>query len=434
MDEYGHLPLVRESGKALKGEPTTIIQHANGLPKQIAIRDSRILGRKRQFVYYTTDTNSGSSGGPVLNDDWFPVALHHRAVPDYKKTNNFIANRGIRISSIIERLDEFSDSDDHAETVLNLIEDNRELAFPKRTGNRGGGGFEESLQEVYHEVPYSNRKGYRKNFLGIEVKLPEINVLDDVSKLNGSDEHWIPYEHFSIVNFIPRKLALVTASNVNFNRDDQRPEPGEDYRRKALTGVSGSEGWFKDPRIPLDEQLPDMFYNEDRRAFQKGHIVRRNDVTFGESYEQVRRANGDTYHLTNCSPQVPSFNQHGIWAKLENSIGRQGKNEKYCVFSGPVFARQDRLFHGTGDDGPITVKIPRRYWKVVVAREGNELESFAFVLKQSLRGVRFREFDVRDQELKDEMISISDLESLLQNSIKFPRAVHESDQFGTQRN
>jgi endonuclease G len=79
------------------------------------------------------------------------------------------------------------------------------------------------------------------------------------------------------------------------------------------------------------------------------------------------------------------------------------------------------------------VKVPRRYWKVVVAREGNELESFAFVLKQSLRGVRFREFDVRDRELKDGMISISDLESLLQNSIKFPRAVRDADQIGTQR-
>ena len=103
------------------------------------------------------------------------------------------------------------------------------------------------------------------------------------------------------------------------------------------------------------------------------------------------------------------------------------------MFAGPVFARHDRLFHGSGDNGPITVKIPRRYWKVVVARNRNRLESFAFVLKQSMRGVRFREFDVRDQRLKDAMISISGLEVLLQNSIKFPRAVHNADQIDTQR-
>ncbi len=39
--EYGYLPMIRQSGKALKGEPTSIVQHANGLPKQIAIRDNR---------------------------------------------------------------------------------------------------------------------------------------------------------------------------------------------------------------------------------------------------------------------------------------------------------------------------------------------------------------------------------------------------------
>ena len=301
-------------------------------------------------------------------------------------------------------------------------------------GSRGSsGGFDEALQEVYHEVPYDNRHGYRENFLGIEVKLPTINVIDDASKINGSNEHWIPYEHFSIVNYIPRKLALVTASNVNFNEDDQRPEPGKDYRRKALTGVSGAEGWFRDPRIPLDEQLPDVFYTEDRSAFQKGHIVRRNDVTFGQNYEQVRRANGDTYHLTNCSPQVPSFNQHGLWAKLEKAIGRQGEDEKYCVFAGPVFARHDRLFQGTGDNGPITVKIPRRYWKVVVARKDDKLESFAFVLKQSFRGVRFREFDVRSRQLRNEMISIPDLEELLKHRIKFPVDVRDADQIDSQR-
>ena len=332
IDEYGYLPLIQQSGKALKGEPTSIIQHANGQPKQIAIRDSKILGRKRQFVYYVTDTNSGSSGGPVLSDDWFPVALHHRAVPDFRRARSFIANRGIRISSIFDRLDELAEVDDQAQLVLDIVKNRSALPTPSVDPGHGPGAFEEALKEVFHEVPYDNRNGYDEDFLGIAVPLPTVTVRDEVSRLRGStDKIWIPYEHFSLVNFKNRKLALVTASNVDFDPAAQEPEPGHDYSRKALTGVTGAEGWFKDPRINFDEQLPDNFYNKDRTAFQKGHIVRRDAVAWGSTFNEVRRANGDSYHLTNCSPQVPSFNQHGIWAKLERLIGREGTDEKYCV-------------------------------------------------------------------------------------------------------
>ena len=67
--------------------------------------------------------------------------------------------------------------------------------------------------------------------------------------------------------------------------------------------------------------MPDKFYTRDRGNFDKGHIVRRDDVAWGEDYDEVRRANGDTYHVTNCSPQVDAFNRsnlRGDWGKLEN--------------------------------------------------------------------------------------------------------------------
>jgi V8-like Glu-specific endopeptidase len=123
LADYGHLHLIRESGKALKGEYVSILQHPNGLPKQIAIHDSEIIGRKDQYIYYTTDTNSGSSGAPVVNDQWFPVALHHRAVPDPLNPCNYVANRGIRISSIYELLDQAAAGNDLvAQQILHLID------------------------------------------------------------------------------------------------------------------------------------------------------------------------------------------------------------------------------------------------------------------------------------------------------------------------
>ena len=128
-----NLTLVRQSGKAVKGEPVSILQHANGLPKQIAMRDSRVIGREDRYIYYTTDTNPGSSGAPVVSDQWFPVALHHRTVPDYNTPYSYVANRGIRISSIFEALDAAVDDTPDATVVLRKLETARDGLVPVST-------------------------------------------------------------------------------------------------------------------------------------------------------------------------------------------------------------------------------------------------------------------------------------------------------------
>ncbi len=116
IERYGRLPLIPLSGKALHGENVTIIQHPGGAPKQIAIRASQIIefGKDdiipgldaERFIHYTTDTEPGSSGSPVLNDQWQVVALHHKAVPaplppDGQPVEEvWIANEGVRVSAI----------------------------------------------------------------------------------------------------------------------------------------------------------------------------------------------------------------------------------------------------------------------------------------------------------------------------------------------
>ena len=100
----GHLQLIQESGKALAFEPVSIIQHPGGDPKAIAIRNSFVMGRIGDGIYYTTDTLGGSSGAPVLNREWQVVALHHRYVPHPTEAGGVIANRGIRISAIYDDL------------------------------------------------------------------------------------------------------------------------------------------------------------------------------------------------------------------------------------------------------------------------------------------------------------------------------------------
>ncbi|MFO0820488.1 MAG: endonuclease [Pirellulales bacterium] len=101
----GWLPMAGASGKAIVGEPVSIIQHPQGGPLKVALRANRILDVLDNFLHYETDTEPGSSGSPVLNDQWQLAALHHSGVP--KRVNGvttWVANEGVRISQIVTHL------------------------------------------------------------------------------------------------------------------------------------------------------------------------------------------------------------------------------------------------------------------------------------------------------------------------------------------
>lgn len=102
LDSFGHIQLLPRSGKALKKEYVNIIQHPGGDYKKVALRNNLVVGRRDQFLYYATDTQKGSSGSPVFNEQWQLAALHHMAIPDPARPGQYKANRGIRISSIMD--------------------------------------------------------------------------------------------------------------------------------------------------------------------------------------------------------------------------------------------------------------------------------------------------------------------------------------------
>ena len=74
------------------------MQHPRGEKKQVALRENRIVDIPDRFLHYAADTEPGSSGSPVFNDQWEVVALHHASVPLTGKDE--FANEGIRISRV----------------------------------------------------------------------------------------------------------------------------------------------------------------------------------------------------------------------------------------------------------------------------------------------------------------------------------------------
>ncbi|WP_282692703.1 endonuclease [Streptomyces sp. CC208A] len=123
LADFNWLPLDGTQGKVILGEFVNIIQHPNGEPKQLALRENQIIDLLDRFAHYETDTAPGSSGSPVFNDQWEVVALHHSAVP---KTDGdgrplaldgtvwrpgmgehrlaWKANEGVRISRVLQAL------------------------------------------------------------------------------------------------------------------------------------------------------------------------------------------------------------------------------------------------------------------------------------------------------------------------------------------
>ena len=122
LSDRGFVPLIAASGKALIGEPVNVIQHPAGNPQQIAIRNNNITDIIDDFLHYAADTERGSSGSPVFNMQWELAALHHSGVPLKNERGEYlmidgrvfdgrpenveriawIANEGVRISSIVE--------------------------------------------------------------------------------------------------------------------------------------------------------------------------------------------------------------------------------------------------------------------------------------------------------------------------------------------
>ena len=353
LDKYGYARLIAGSGKALLGECVSIIQHPSGAPKAVAIRSNQVTDVFDEFIHYSTDTEPGSSGSPVLSDAWEVVALHHAGVPG-PGGKGYVANEGIRISSIVAHLGALRDSLPAAQqsVLRSLLEHTPGLPAP--------GGGEEAV--TLERSAYAGLAGYEEDFLGddyrVALPVPGETIRPDVAEVAGEQGGVLRYAHFSVVMNKARKLAFFTAVNIDGAKLKQLPRSGE--------------RWYFDPRIDRELQSgPDLYANND---LDRGHLVRRLDPVWGS---EAARANEDTFHFTNATPQHRNLNQK-TWLELEDYIlDNAGRHDiKVTVFTGPVFRDDDMLYRGR-------YRIPAEFWKVVaMVRPDGALSATAYLQTQ----------------------------------------------------
>jgi len=254
------------------------------------------------------------------------------------------------------------------------------------------------------------REGYNVFFLGDDypVPMPEpgLEIMDDVLVNGNLRESYIAdYVHYSVVMSESNRQAFFTAANLDQN----------EYK----SGIKGRK-WFLDSRIGAENQIGDEAYN--RNDWDKGHLTRRTAVTWG-TRELARKASNDSCSYANSCMQHQNFNRDEwkVPEKIVHEFDRD-KNNRLCIFTGPIFTEIDRWYTRRGLHEPV--RIPSAFWKIIVyiSKATNELESLAFLMHQD-------DFFITDRrgrrriKAKNYQVSTTEIEKL--TGLEFPDLVYE---------
>ncbi|KUM44008.1 DNA/RNA non-specific endonuclease [Pseudomonas sp. EpS/L25] len=202
-------------------------------------------------------------------------------------------------------------------------------------------GLRAAEPRVTPAASLADRQGYQAAFLGdfpVPWPRPSAALASDVYPLPDSGDR-LDYTHFSVTLSASRRMALWVGVNIDGNQPVEVPR--------------SRDTWAYDGRVPLEAQLGEALYADN--LLDRGHLVRRQDPNWGAA---ATRANEDTFHFTNCAPQMAAFNQK-TWLELEDYILANTRRwqARVSVFSGPVLRADDRPYRDA--------RIPEAFWKVV---------------------------------------------------------------------
>lgn len=401
---YGWCPLFKEEGKIVLGNSVNVVQHPRGEMKQIVIRENKLVDLLDDVLHYEGDTEPGSSGSPVFNDQWEIVGLHHSGVAKMDRKGNlldvdnriwregddperiqWVANEGIRASRIVTHFESAKLREHENRLRDQLLSSSQPPQPPAAPAVAVAANFptlpeqppDGTLESITPDPNYDHRPGYDAGFLGFPVPMPKLasSIRGDAVKIPGAkkgEELELKYYHYSVIMNGKRRIAFVAAVNLN-------------VAAKSHYNREGKDQWFFDPRIDRKYQAGDEFYTDN--PLDRGHLVRRADSAWGSNAKSAKQANDDTFHFTNCSPQHEIFNQSALashehlllWGNLENHIAKQGKvaaDGRLSVFNGPILRPADRLHRG--------LRVPKEFWKIIAyKRDTGKQGAVAFLLSQS---------------------------------------------------
>ncbi len=124
-------------------------------------------------------------------------------------------------------------------------------------------------------------------------------------------------------------------------------------------------------------------------GYDRGHLIPAADLSWSEE------AMGDSFYLSNMSPQEPQFNR-GIWSTLEATVRNFADTEgAVYVVTGPILT-----------DGPYKtigkneVTVPKHYYKVILDYTEPDFKAIGFVLPNEGSDERLESFATTVNEVE----------------------------------
>ena len=183
--------------------------------------------------------------------------------------------------------------------------------------------------------------------------------------------HYVTYRGEQVLNYTldwhkekkhSRWVAFVftnTTSGTSWNRNNWK---GTEWNGKVWEG----DPFQPDPDIPAGErnELSDF----SRSGYQRGHLCASADRLFSMD------ANGQTFYLSNMSPQMGSFNSPN-WSDLETQVRNWGRNNNFrdtlfVVKGGTI--RDDQIIEyigGKDPSSPTKVAVPKYYFMALLCKK-----------------------------------------------------------------
>lgn len=126
-----------------------------------------------------------------------------------------------------------------------------------------------------------------------------------------------------------------------------------------------------DPRTATTVKHRDYTHS----GYDRGHMA----PNFAIVSRYGRRAQLETFFMSNICPQVPLLNR-GIWKHLEGKVANEYSNplEEVWVVTGPIFDNERATL-------PSGVEIPDQFFKIIVDEDQGVIRMLAFIIPQEVQ-------------------------------------------------
>lgn len=208
------------------------------------------------------------------------------------------------------------------------------------------------------------------------VSLPRIPAArkKEIAPLLNGKGFLIHYYRHSVALNSKRKFAFFSACNIS----------GAEWKNIVRKGT-----FRKDNAVAANQQLGDELYGAIQAAglrpndFEQGHLTSYQQVLWGKTDGDRRKAANDTFYYTNCVPQHERLNV-GLWRSLEQYIIKTQTVQhqlRVTVITGAVLSDNDP-FYIEKINGEY-VRIPCVFWKVIYYPNNRGLNAVGFMMSHT---------------------------------------------------